>query len=169
MRDGRSGAGGGRCRLVGVGRHQRELLPEPRTDRVQQANAEALPGAPLWFANNKDTIDTAGAGIKHRASDKLDIGADYTMSRSTGEISIKDATVGFPDLKSRLDSAKLYATYRLKEKLSLHLAYWYENYWTEDWTLDDVTPTTIGNVLAFGQGSPSYHVNVISLSARYQF
>ena len=133
------------------------------------ANAEALPGAPLWFANNKDTIDTAGAGIKHRASDKLDIGADYTMSRSSGAISIKDATVGFPDLVTRLDSVKLYATYRLKEKLSLHFTYWYENYRSEDWTLDGVTPTTMSNVLAFGQGSPSYHVNVITLSARYQF
>jgi MtrB/PioB family decaheme-associated outer membrane protein len=134
-----------------------------------QANAEFLPGAPLWYASNKDTIDTAGAGIKHRASDKLDIGLDYTYSRSTGEISIRGATVGFPDLTSRLDSAKLYATYLLKKRLSLRLAYWYENYRTEDWALDGVTPSTISNVLAFGQGNPSYHVYVITLSGRYQF
>ena len=134
-----------------------------------QANAEFLPGAPLWFASNKDSIDTAGAGIKHRASDKLDIGADYTFSRSTGEISIRGALVGFPDLTSRLHSARLYATFRPKKKLSLRLAYWYENYRSADWTVDGVTPTTIPNVLSLGQGSPSYHINVVTLSARYQF
>jgi MtrB/PioB family decaheme-associated outer membrane protein len=134
-----------------------------------QANAEFIAGAPLWFASNKDSIDTAGVGIRHRASDKLDIGADYTFSRSTGEISIRAVTVEFPDLTSRLHSAKLYATYRPKKRLSLRLAYWYENYETEDWTLDGVTPSTIANVISLGQGSPSYHVNVVSLSARYQF
>ena len=134
-----------------------------------QANAEAIPGSPLWFASNKDSIDTAGAGIRHHASDKLDLGVDYTYVRSTGEISIRGATVGFPDLTSRLHSAKLYATFRPKPKLALRLAYWYENYRSEDWTLDEVTPTTISNLLAFGQGSPSYHINVITLSGRYQF
>lgn len=133
-----------------------------------QANAELLAGAPLWFARNKDSIDTAGAGIEHRASGKLAIGADYTYSRSSGEIDISSALVGFPDLTSRLHSARLYATFRPKKRLSLRLAYWYESYRSEDWTLDDVTPSTLGNVLAFGQGSPSYHLSVITLSARYE-
>jgi MtrB/PioB family decaheme-associated outer membrane protein len=134
-----------------------------------QANAEFLVGAPLWFASNKDSIDTAGAGIKHHASEKFDIGADYTFSRSSGEISIRGALVGFPDLTSRLHIAKLYATFRPKKRLSLRLAYWYENYQSEDWTVDGVTPSTIPNVLSLGQGSPSYHINVVTLSGRYQF
>jgi MtrB/PioB family decaheme-associated outer membrane protein len=134
-----------------------------------QANAEFLAGAPLWFASNKDSIDTAGAGIRHHASDKFDIGADYTFSRTTGEISVSSALVGFPDLTSRLHSAKLYATFRPKKRLSLRLAYWYESYRSEDWTVDAVTPSTITNVLAFGQGSPSYHISVITLSGRYEF
>jgi MtrB/PioB family decaheme-associated outer membrane protein len=134
-----------------------------------QANAEFLPGAPLWFASNKDSIDTAGAGIKHRASDKLDIGADYTFARSTGEISIRGALAGFPDLTSRLHSARLYATFRPKKRLSLRFAYWYESYRSEDWTVDGVTPSTMPNVISLGQGSPSYHINVVTLSGRYQF
>ncbi len=134
-----------------------------------QANAEFIPGAPLWFASNKDTIETAEAGIRHRASEKLDIGADYTYSRSTGEIDMKGALVGFPDLTSRLSSAKLYATYRPKKRLSLRLTYWYENYQSEDWSVDGVTPSTIPNVMSLGQGSPSYNISVVSLSGRYQF
>ena len=126
-------------------------------------------GAPLWFASNKDTIETAEAGIKHRASEKLDIGADYTYSRSTGEINMQGALVGFPDLTSRLSSAKLYAIYRPKKRLSLRLSYWYENYQSEDWSVDGVTPSTIPNVMSLGQGSPSYNISVVSLSGRYQF
>jgi MtrB/PioB family decaheme-associated outer membrane protein len=137
--------------------------------KSSQANAELLAPSPLWNAENVDTVDTAGVGIKHRANDKLDIGLDYIYSRSTGEVSMSGATVGFPDLTTRLNSAKLYVDFRLKQKLSLRLAYWYEDYSSEDWALDGVTPSTISNVLAFGQGSPSYHINVITLSGRYQF
>jgi MtrB/PioB family decaheme-associated outer membrane protein len=137
--------------------------------KSDQANAELLASAPTWFANNNDSIDTGGFGLKHRASEKLDLGANYTVSRSTGQITIVGRTPAFPDLKSRLDSVKLYAAYRVQKRLSLRLAYWFENYHAEDWTLDGVTPTTISNVLAFGQGSPSYHISVVTLSGRYEF
>ena len=137
--------------------------------KSDQANAELLAPAPSWFANNNDSIDTAGAGIKQQVSDKLELGANYTVSRSIGEITVAGGTPGFPDLVSRLDSVKLYATYRVKQKLSLHLAYWYENYNSENWMVDGVTPSTIGNVISLGQGAPSYHINVVTLSGRYQF
>jgi hypothetical protein len=32
-----------------------------------------------------------------------------------------------------------------------------------------VTPSTIANVISLGQGSPPYHINVITLSGRYEF
>jgi MtrB/PioB family decaheme-associated outer membrane protein len=137
--------------------------------RSRQANAELIPGSPIWSARNKDTIETAGVGIKHHASDKFDIGANYTVSRSIGEIDISGAAEGFPDLTTRLHSVKLYATYRLKDKLSLHVAYWYERYQSRDWMLDGVAADTIPNVISFGQGTPAYHVHVIALSGRYEF
>jgi MtrB/PioB family decaheme-associated outer membrane protein len=135
--------------------------------RSDQSNAVLLTPAPTWFAGNNDSIDTAGVGIKRRASEKLAIGADYTVSRSIGRISITGGTPRFPDLGSRLDSIKLYATYQLKRRLSVHLAYWYENYNSQDWMLDGVTPSTIANVISLGQGSPSYHIHVVTVSARY--
>ena len=55
------------------------------------------------------------------------------------------------------------------KKLSLRLSYWYEDYRSDDWALDGVAPATIGNVLAFGQESPSYNINVVALSGRYEF
>ncbi len=137
----------------------------------RQAGSQTF-STPDWFAENDDTINTAGVGVKHAAiKNKLDVGADYTVSRSRGEITVDTGAPDplFPDLITKLDSLKLYATYRLKGGLSLHAAYWYERYNTKDWTLDGVTSSIIPNVLTFGEETPSYDVNVITLSARYKF
>ncbi len=125
-----------------------------------------------WTGANNDTVDTAGIGVKHTlVKAKLDIGADYSVTHSRGEVYV-DAGFpdpGFPALISELGSVKLYAKYQLKENISLHGAYWYEHYDSENWMLDGVTPNTIPNVLAFGEQSPSYYVNVLMLSMRYKF
>lgn len=137
----------------------------------KQAGSEAFSTAD-WFAENDDTINVIGIGVKHMMMEnKFDIGADYTASRSKGRITVDPGvpTAAFPDLVAELDSVKLYATYRLKDNVSLQGAYWYETYDTENWMLNGVTPTTIPNVLTFGEQPPTYHVNVITLSVRYKF
>ena len=127
---------------------------------------------PDWTGENYDSVNTGGIGVKHALiAGKFDIGADYTISNAHGEIKVYDgsANVPFADLVSRLGSVKLYATYRLKDNLSLKGTYWYEHYRSDDWQLDGVTPSTISNVLAFGEQAPSYYVNVFMLSLRYKF
>jgi MtrB/PioB family decaheme-associated outer membrane protein len=167
--DGRSWAAAADCAWMFSEKASATCYLSHEQIRSSQANAEFLASAPLWFGENKDTIDTAGVGIKVNANDKLDFGLDYTYSRSTGETVIQSATVGFPDLTTRLGSARLYVNYAPKQKLSLRLSYWYEDYRTEDWAVDGVTPSTIDNVLSLGQESPSYNVNVVTLSCRYEF
>ena len=135
----------------------------------RQANAEQLAPSPLWTGENTDTIDTAGVGFKYSVDKKFDLGLDYTFAQSNGEIVINSATVGFPDLETRLNSARLYVNFAAGKKLSLRLSYWYEDYRSDDWALDGVAPATISNVLAFGQQSPDYKVNVVALSGRYEF
>jgi len=125
-----------------------------------------------WFGENRDTINVMGFGIKRAVmTKKLDVGADYTVSQSHGAVTVDSAVTAppFPDISSRLDSLKLYATYRLKDNMSLQGAYWYERLQSENWALDGVSPNTIPNVLAFGEQPPNYHVNVISLALRYKF
>jgi len=134
-----------------------------------QAGSQTF-STPDWFADNDDTITTAGIGLTQVINEKLDIGADFTMSRSVGEITVTSASPSvFPDLTTNLDSLKLYANYRFKEAMSLYLGYWYESYDSSNWALDGVTPSTIPNVLSLGIQSPSYDVNVVALSLRYQF
>jgi MtrB/PioB family decaheme-associated outer membrane protein len=137
----------------------------------EQAGSQTF-STPDWLGENEDTIDLAGIGLRHALiKDKLDIGADYTAARSTGDIDV-NAPAGesaFPDFSTSLDTLKIYANYRMKDNLSLHAAYWYEDYDSENWILEGVAPDTIPNVLAFGEQSPRYHLHVIAVSVRYRF
>jgi MtrB/PioB family decaheme-associated outer membrane protein len=127
---------------------------------------------PDWTGENKDTIDFFGVGVKHIAiKDKLEIGADFTVTRSKGAISVITAAnePAFPDLSTSRDSLRLYATYRLKDNVALRAGYWYERYESDDWALDGVAPATISNVLTLGQLAPQYRVHVFAASVRYKF
>jgi MtrB/PioB family decaheme-associated outer membrane protein len=139
--------------------------------RSEQQGSQSNPVAADWFAENLDTVNTFGFGVKHQLiKDRLDVGADFVTNRSTGEISIISGPISnFPDLKTTLDSVKLYADYRMKKDLSLHAAYWYEHYNSKDWMLDGVDPATLSNVISLGTDSPGYTVNALMLSLRYRY
>jgi len=124
-----------------------------------------------WSAKNNDIVNNLGVGFTHvLIEDKLDIGADYIMTNSTGEISvISGALTEFPNLTTDLHTVKLFANYHLEETLTLRAAYLFESYDSEDWAVENVSPTTISNVLSLGELTPSYKVNVIKVSMAYQF
>jgi hypothetical protein len=139
--------------------------------KSEQAGSQTF-STPDWSAKNNDTFNSVGIGVKHQLiKDKLDVGADYVLSRSTGKVDVQTGGPDskFPDLKSDLDTVKLYADYRLKENMTLHAAYWYEHYNSKDWALDGVNPDTIPNVISFGEEAPDYNQHAVMLSLRYRF
>ena len=127
-----------------------------------------------WFVKHRDDVDSFGIGFKHNViKGKLDIGADYVYSKSTGKV---DVTTGpalssapLPDLETKLHSFSLYGDYKIKSDMFLRLRYWYEKYDSEDWAVDDVVPNTLNNVITLGETSPDYDVHVIGLSLLYRF
>ena len=113
-----------------------------------------------------------GLGVKHVAiPNKLDIGADFTLSRSKSEVDVDNALAApaFPNAKTKLETFKLYATYVLKDNLSITGSYQYEHYDTTDWRLDGIDPATVPNLLALGAQAPNYSVNVFRVALRYRF
>ncbi|MGZ5204796.1 MAG: MtrB/PioB family decaheme-associated outer membrane protein [Caldimonas sp.] len=139
--------------------------------RSRQTGSQAFAG-PDWTGRNKDSFDVLGVSVKHAAIvDKLDIGADLTISRSRSDVAVEDgsASAPFPAATAKVDSLKLYATYKLKDNLSLTGSYWYERYDSQDWRLDGIAPATIGNLLTFGAQPPNYSVNVLRVAMRYRF
>ena len=139
--------------------------------RSRQAGSEAFAG-PDWTGQTKDSFDVLGVGLKHAMMDnKLDLGADLSISRSRSDIAVDSGAAAppFPTATTKLDSLKLYATYKLKDNLWLTGSYWYERYDAQDWRLDGILPATLPNLLAFGVEPPHYTVNVLRVAVRYRF
>jgi len=143
--------------------------------KSNQAGSQSFSSAD-WRVKNNDKINTAGIGIKLALlENKLDIGLDYSYSRSKGNIDIdsdifaSSSIVPFPDLESKLHTSKLYATYKLSESLSMRLNFIYEKYQEKDWTIDSIAHDTIANVLTLGQQNQPYDAYMLSTSLRYQF
>jgi MtrB/PioB family decaheme-associated outer membrane protein len=144
---------------------------QTQTMRSQQNGSEAF-SVPDWTGRVKDRFDVLGIGVKHVAiQDKLDIGADLTVSRSRSDVAVDNvlAAPPFPTAETSLDAIKLYATYRLKENLSITGSYHYERYDSQDWRLDGIGPATVSNLLALGAQSPDYSLSVIRVALRYRF
>jgi MtrB/PioB family decaheme-associated outer membrane protein len=140
--------------------------------KSNQAGAQSFSNPPDWTANDTDTIQTAGIGLKHALiQDTMDIGADLTISRSVGDIRVSTALnePAFPSIKADLDSFKLWATYKVKTDLMIRASLWQERYSSQNWAIDGVGSSTIPNVLTLGETSPQYKVNVVSVSLRYRF
>jgi MtrB/PioB family decaheme-associated outer membrane protein len=148
-----------------------QLFANQQRIKSQQAGSQTF-STPNWTGENADTINVAGVGLKHAAiPDKLDLGADYALSRSKSAITVNTGANDpvFPALRASLTSLKLYATYRLRDNMSLNAGYWHQLYKSTNWMLDGVAPNTIPNVLTFGEESPRYNVNLVNLSLRYKF
>jgi MtrB/PioB family decaheme-associated outer membrane protein len=139
--------------------------------RSQQSGSEAF-AAPDWTGRMKDTFDVLGLGVKHVAiPNKLDIGADFTVSRSRSDVAVDNilAAPPFPTARTKLESFKLYGTYNLKDNLSITGSYQYEHYDTADWRLDGVSPATVSNLLSLGAQPANYSLSVFRVAMRYRF
>jgi len=139
--------------------------------RSEQNGSEAF-AAPDWTGRMKDTFDVFGIGVKHIAiPNKLDIGADFTVSRSRSDVAVDNilAAAPFPTAKTKLEAIKLYGTYNLKDNFSITGSYHYEHYDSTDWRLDGIAPGTVPNLLTLGSQAPNYSVNVFRVAMRYRF
>jgi hypothetical protein len=98
--------------------------------------------------------------------DKFDLGADVVYSTFTGKIQYADAT-DLPELNSDLFAIGLRGNYKVKEKLSLRAAIWYENYEEEDWAKSS-SVSFLPTVLSLGIPPQDADTFLIYLSARYE-
>lgn len=139
--------------------------------RSRQAGS-AQYGAPDWRAENDDTARVFGIGVRHALiPEKLDLGADLVFSRSSSrtEMTTPVGPSTFPDVRGSTDSLKLFAAYKLSETMTVNASLWHERYRSADWRLDGVLPATLPNLLALGEVSQQYRINVLRVALRYAF
>jgi len=132
------------------------------------------PNDPDWHIKNKDTVDSLGLGLRWKKDSRLEIGADYVFSHSTGESDVlsdnlRPPVSQYPDLKSRLHSLGLFADYQWRRDTKLKFSYRYERYDEDDWSLDGVGPAGIPEVLTLGRDYPAYGQHVVGISVLTRF
>ncbi|MDP2005867.1 MAG: MtrB/PioB family decaheme-associated outer membrane protein [Rubrivivax sp.] len=171
LKDGRSLGLTGDIAWAVTAQTQLRFYAQGETIRSHQAGSQ-LSGSPDWSGRVKDKFHVLGFGAKHMAmDDKLELDADITTSRARSDTRIETATATppFPEDRTAIESIKLGATYQLNDKLSLMGSVWRENYDGKDWRLDGVQADTVPYLLALGQLSPNYRVNVVRLALRYRY
>jgi MtrB/PioB family decaheme-associated outer membrane protein len=142
---------------------------EERID-TDQANSGSF-SAPDWKASSEDRFQTATAGVTYPdVFGPLDATLEYTWSNSVGEISnnTNGTHDSFPDLRSKRQTFRAGLSYPWSKSLSFGFDYLFESVDTDDWSLDDVEPDTISNLLALGADPYNYNASVFYLSVRYQ-
>ncbi|MGB5398229.1 MAG: MtrB/PioB family decaheme-associated outer membrane protein [Gammaproteobacteria bacterium] len=140
-----------------------------------QAGSEAATVTPDWTAEFEDSVDTLGLGATVEGiHDKWDLGADLVYSSSQGMVELINLAPGgaitpYPELKTALTSVKLWTRYRYRKDVSLKLAYWYESYRADDWSLDNLQADSVSNLLLLDEQTPDYNAYVVVTSVIVHF
>ncbi len=129
---------------------------------------------PDWYVDNEDTVDSLGVGFRWQKDSRLEFGADYVMSRSTGETRMRSSNAlpplsQFPDLKSRLHTLELHANYKLRKNTRIKFSYQYEQFDADDWSTDKLGVDSIPEVLFLDGDNPSYSQHVVGISLISRF
>jgi MtrB/PioB family decaheme-associated outer membrane protein len=111
---------------------QSAAVPNANTCVASAAN-------PVWSADLRHTQDSAGLGLRAKASARLDLGADLAYSEFTDEmrtfaITPAVALPALPDIHTDVTTLTLFAKYALQRNSGVRVQYVYDRYKTDDWT-----------------------------------
>ncbi|MGA2563166.1 MAG: MtrB/PioB family decaheme-associated outer membrane protein [Steroidobacteraceae bacterium] len=124
-----------------------------------------------WVISDTQRYWNMSIGGQWVPSQRWALTVDYVHAPSYADTNsvLGGLAQGFPQNWTKLDSARLGVTYRWTPALQLHLRYEHESYNSNDWALDGVGPATVPNLLALGIQPYRDNVNLIGITARYQF
>lgn len=141
---------------------------------------------PDWYAELDDTYDSLGLGFNfNKFRSKWDLGVDLVYTQSRGRIDMinntnapttpdsianpLDPTQQFSDLETSLASLQLWTRYRYSDTLSYRFSYWYEDYSSEDWTVDNLEADSVDHMLLLGEDRLDYYQHLIGFSVSALF
>jgi MtrB/PioB family decaheme-associated outer membrane protein len=109
----------------------------------QSQITESVPGLAAgireWTAKLSATGNAVGFGMRGKASEKLQVGADLQFVEDTNKYNLTQfsPTIGsLPNIDYRTTSLKLFGTYAIEKNSSVRLDYIYDRRTTNDWTWD---------------------------------
>jgi len=147
--------------------------------QMSQAGSDAYPEPsidPNWYVDIKDRFYSLGLGLEMLSvMPNLDMGIDYTHSRSRGRTIINDLTTGtsivseYPDLITNYKGLQLYGRYRFSPNLMGRLALVREKYDSSDWAYDDLDANSLTSLLLLGEESQRYSNTFVAFTIHYTF
>lgn len=123
-----------------------------------------------WSADVTNRDATIGIGLKWQPAEVWDVGGTYVYNYGTGLASVVTApgiplAMSMPENWNRLNTLQLFAKWDYSKQLAWRFNYLYENLQSRDWAYDNLTQTSVNQVLLAGQNSPRYSNHVFGVSA----
>lgn len=125
-----------------------------------------------WQAINTDTTYSGGIGVAYKPrKSKWQWNADVSLSDFSGESEVNQLRFDsqFPDINAESRRFNLELEYALSESLSLNGGLAYEEYDSDDWQIDQLSPSSVSNLLAAGIESPNYDITIVTAAMRWHF
>ncbi len=134
-------------------------------------NGYTGPATAPWVVTQGERFWNVAAGGQCVLSQRWTLALDYTHAPSYYDTETQVAGVAqpFPENTTRLDNVRLDLRYQWTGAVQMHVLFIHEKYDSRDWALENVGPSTIPNLLAFGVQPLNHDVNLVALTARYQF
>lgn len=129
----------------------------------------------FWTTDTEDKIHTFGTGIDWSViEDKFNLKLDFTYSQAKTQYTqaafgTLTPPIQLPDVDTDWLNLSLTGDYKIKENMTARFRYMYEHMSTDDFTLDDVNPLTVTNMLLLGNQSPQYNAHLFGISLIYKY
>jgi MtrB/PioB family decaheme-associated outer membrane protein len=126
-----------------------------------------------WFVDNSDNILSYGFNLTMNKlfESKLDLTASFQLSDADTTIDINNAgeLSTLPDTSSKWITTDVKVSYIQSKQTTLTLSYVYQNFDSQDFSIDEVVPGAAANLLTFGAMSNYYNTSYVVFSYNYKF
>jgi MtrB/PioB family decaheme-associated outer membrane protein len=136
---------------------------------------QSLEATRNWDQEETTDIDTVGVGAEWIGlEERLKLRTDYAFSwaKETIDINVGSALAAampFPDNRFFFHDVSFTAEYRIVDGLTGRFGYLFTFLDDNDFSYEDVTPTTLAQVLGLGQSTPDFAAHLFTFSLQYEF
>jgi len=126
-----------------------------------------------WLVDNSDNMLSYGLNFSmdRLFDDKINLDASFQFSNADTSIDINNAGVNstLPDTSTQWVSAEISMSYLYSEQTRFTLFYEYQNFDSMDFSIDEVVPGAVADLLTFSAFSNNYDTSYILFSYGYKF
>ena len=126
-----------------------------------------------WNYSSDDVVNSVGLNLLIEPINKFvdSMFVDYTLSDGHAgmETLFDSSKSSFPDQISRHESIDLSVRFAEIHETTIEARIYIEEYEASDWSIDELTQTSLSNVLTMARNNPSYENTLVSLRVNRSF